>query len=48
MMNGLKFKIGHKRPHWRSFSYDYEDQLSYKERVIQVLEEMLKALKEGV
>lgn len=45
MMKGLKFKIGHKRPHWRSFSYDYDDQLSYKERVIQVLEEMLSMLK---
>jgi hypothetical protein len=45
MMNGLKFKIGHKRPHWRTFSYDYDDQPSYRERVIQVLEEALGELR---
>ena len=22
-MNGLKFKVGHKRPKWRTFSYNY-------------------------
>jgi hypothetical protein len=47
IMNGLKFKIGHKRPHWRSFSYDYKDQLNYKEKVIKVLEETLMELKKG-
>ena len=41
-MSGLKFKLGHKRPYWRKFSYDYAEQLSYRERVRQVLEEMLK------
>ncbi|WP_455393013.1 hypothetical protein [[Eubacterium] cellulosolvens] len=45
-MKGVKFKLGHKRPYWRMFSYDYEDQLSYKEMVIQVLEETLRALSE--
>jgi hypothetical protein len=44
-MNGVKFKIGHKRPHWRSFSYDYADQLSYEERVKKVLEETLVKIK---
>jgi hypothetical protein len=44
-MNGVKFKLGHKRPHWRNFSYDYEDQLSYEERVREVLEETLGGLK---
>ena len=24
-MHGLKFKIGHKRPHWKHFSYEYPD-----------------------
>ena len=42
VMKGFKFKLGHKRPYWRKFSYDYEDQLSYNERVIQVLMETLK------
>jgi len=45
-MSGTKFKIGHKRPHWKSFSYDYPGQISYKERVITILEQILKKLKE--
>ena len=45
LMNGLKFKIGHKRPHWRSFSYEYDEQLSYREKIIRVLEETLNELK---
>ncbi len=44
-MSGLKFKIGHKRPHWKSFSYKYPEQDSYKEQVIKILEETLKNLK---
>ncbi len=44
-MKGIKFKIGHKRPHWRSFSYEYDDQLPYREKVIRVLEETLNELK---
>ena len=44
-MSGLKFKIGHKRSYWKRFSYDYEDQETYKERVIRALEETLNALK---
>ena len=41
-MTGLKFKLGHKRPYWRKFSYDYDEQLSYKERVINALKESLE------
>jgi hypothetical protein len=44
-MKGVKFKIGHKRPHWRTFSYNYPEQLSYKERIIEILEEILSGLK---
>ena len=47
-MKGLKFKVGHKRPYWRSFSYDYDDRLSYSKRISQVLEETLQQLKESV
>ncbi|MEJ2295830.1 MAG: hypothetical protein P8Y23_13830, partial [Candidatus Lokiarchaeota archaeon] len=25
-MKGLKYKIGHKRPNWRNFSYSYPEQ----------------------
>ena len=45
-MSGVKFKIGHKRPNWRRFSYQYPEQSSYRERVIQILETALKKLKE--
>ena len=47
-MNGAKFKIGHKRPHWRSFSYEYPEQMSYKEKIIHILETILKKLKENM
>jgi len=44
-MKGIKFKIGHKRPYWKTFSYNYPEQLSYKERVIKILEDILLELK---
>ncbi len=47
-MSGMKFKIGHKRPYWRKFSYDYEDQVPYKSKVTQVLKETLDELKNDV
>ncbi len=43
-MEGVKFKLGHKRPYWKSFSYDYPEQLTYRERVIKILQEALVAL----
>ena len=45
IMKGVKFKIGHKRPHWKKFSYEYPQQLSYKERIIKILEDTLEKLK---
>jgi len=44
-MNGFKYKLGHKRPNWRYFSYEYPEQEGYKERVIKILEDTLKKLK---
>jgi len=44
-MNGIKFKMGHKRPHWRVFSYEYPEQESYKEKLIRILEKTLNDLK---
>ncbi len=44
-MKGVKYKIGHKRPYWKTFSYNYSEQLSYKERVIKLLEKILSELK---
>lgn len=46
-MTGLKFKIGHRRPHWKKFSYDYADQMSYNERVKLALKEILNNLEYG-
>lgn len=45
-MKGVKFKIGHKRPYWKTFSYNYPEQQSYKEHVIEILEHALRKLKE--
>ncbi|MFX1447507.1 MAG: hypothetical protein ACFFCG_05160 [Promethearchaeota archaeon] len=44
-MNGIKFKVGHKRPNWKKFSYQYPEQESYKERVIKILEKTLESMK---
>ncbi len=44
-MNGVKFKIGHKRPYWKTFSYNYPEQLSYKEKIIEILENIVSELK---
>ena len=46
-MKGVKFKIGHKRPHWKTFSYNYPEQQSYKERLISTLEYILEQLKQA-
>jgi hypothetical protein len=45
LMKGIKFKIGHKRPYWKQFSYQYPEQRSYKERLIEILEDVLAQLK---
>ncbi len=44
-LSGYKFKIGHKRPNWKAFSYKYPEQPSYKERVIEILEKVIERLK---
>ena len=44
-MKGIKFKIGHKRPNWKKFSYNYPEQETYKERIIKILEKTLEDLK---
>ncbi len=45
LMQGLKFKIAHKRPHWRRWSSQYPDQTDERERVIETLEDVLSRLK---
>ena len=44
-MTGLKFKMGHKRPQWRTMSYNYAEQLSYRQSLINKLEAILQRLK---
>jgi len=43
-MRGSKFKLGHKRPYWRTFDYNYPEQIQLKERIIKILENTLKKL----
>lgn len=45
LMEGLKFKVGHKRPHWRNWNYQYPDQKPEKDRIIEILENTLADLK---
>ncbi len=47
-MSGVKYKLAHKRPHWRRWSSQYPDQLSERERVMAVLESTLASLKEDI
>jgi hypothetical protein len=43
-MQGLKFKIGHKRPYWKNWSYGYEGQPTYRQRLIGILQSALQQL----
>ena len=45
-LRGVKFKVGHQRPHWKYFSYNYPEQEDYRTRVIHILENLLARLKE--
>lgn len=45
LMQGIKFKVAHKRPHWRHWSCEYPDQASERQRVIEHLEQVLERLR---
>lgn len=45
-MEGVKYKIAHKRPYWRKWSSEYPNNVSDKERIIAILEDTLKRLKD--
>ncbi|HVG36632.1 MAG TPA: hypothetical protein VNA10_02780 [Thermoplasmata archaeon] len=47
LMSGVKYKIAHKRPHWRKWSSEYPDQPSETEKLMHVLEETLARLRES-
>jgi tRNA (cmo5U34)-methyltransferase len=46
-MEGMKFKVAHRRPHWRSWSTEYPDQEPEREVLIRILEEELARLRKG-
>jgi len=46
-MEGVKYKVAHRRPHWRAWSTDYPDRESEKEILVRILEEQLSELKSG-
>jgi hypothetical protein len=45
-MEGRKFKIGHRRPYWRNWSYAYPGQMTYRQRLIQIFRNVLQKLEE--
>jgi hypothetical protein len=47
-MEGVKFKIAHRRPHWRHWSTEYPDSEPEREILIRILEEELERLKSGI
>lgn len=46
VMEGIKHKLSHKRPYWRKWSSEYQNNTSDRDRIIAILEEMLKLLKD--
>ena len=47
-MEGIKFKVAHRRPHWRFWSTEYPDHEPEREILIRILEEQLEKLKSGL
>ena len=47
IMVGKKLKVGHRRPHWKHFSYDYPEQRSYKDVVIEFLKGLIREIEES-
>jgi hypothetical protein len=47
VMEGVKFKVAHRRPHWRRWSTEYPDHEPEREILIRILEEQLRKLRSG-
>ncbi len=45
-MTGVKYKVAHKRPHWRKWSCEYPDQESERDRIMAILVATLAGLRE--
>jgi len=46
IMEGTKFKMGHRRPYWKNWSYTYPGQLTYRQKLIQIFRETLEKLEQ--
>jgi hypothetical protein len=46
-MEGVKYKVAHKRPYWRHWNTEYPDNEPEREILIRILEGYLAELKEG-
>ena len=46
-MEGVKYKVAHKRPHWYHWSTEYPDHEPEREILIRILEEYLAELRSG-
>ena len=44
LMFGAKFKVGHKRPHWKRWSYNFKH-MSYEDIIIEILQSVIDKLK---
>lgn len=46
-MEGLKYKLAHRRPHWQKWSDQYPDQPSARKQVLTILEHAIAQLRDG-
>ncbi len=46
LMEGVKYKLSHKRPYWRKWSSQYQGNVPERERVMEILEDMQNRLEE--
>ena len=46
-MEGVKYKVAHKRPHWRGWSTDYPDHEPERDILMRILGEQLAKAKDG-
>ena len=44
LMEGVKYKLSHKRPHWRKWSSQYAGNVPERDRVLEILGEMQSRL----
>lgn len=43
-MKGIKFKVAHKRPYWKNWSYEYQN-VEYEDIIIKFLEQIIENLR---